>query len=269
MPPGSSAIAKAGRENFSFSREATRPDHAGMPAFRRRDDDGALVFQPERGQRLGFGLRLRHLLDDAALGVEAIELGGDPRGFRDVAFQQQPHAEIGTPDPPAGVDARPQHEAEMPGLGRAVQPRHVHQRGVADMIAAAHRDQALCHKGPVQPDQRRDIGDGAERDVMQHAQQIRLRPFGGPEAAGAQLAIDSDQRHQHETDRGEMPEAGEVVGPVRIHQRLDVRQFIAALMVIDDHDRHPEPPCFGQRFKAGGAAIHCYQQRRALAGEHA
>ena len=72
-----------------------------MPAFGRRDDHRALVFQPERGQRLGFGLRLRHLLDDAALGVEAIELGGDPRGFRDVAFQQQPHPEIGAPDPPA------------------------------------------------------------------------------------------------------------------------------------------------------------------------
>ena len=104
---------------------------------------------------------------------------------------------------------------------------------------------------------------------MQHAEQIRLRPLGGPEAAGAQLAIDRDQRDQHETDRGEMAEAGEVVGPVRIHQRLDLRQFIAALMMIDHDDRHPEPPRFVQRLEAGGAAIDRHQQRRALAGEHA
>ena len=136
------------------------------------------------------------------------------------------------------------------------------------MIAAAHRDQAFCHKGPVESDQRRDVGDGAERDVMQHAEQIRFRPLWGPEAAGAQFAIDRDQRDQHETDRGEIAEAGEVVRPVRIHQRLDLGQFIAALMVIDDDDRHAEPPRFGQRLEAGGAAIHRHQQRGALAGEH-
>ncbi len=135
------------------------------------------------------------------------------------------------------------------------------------MIAAAHRDQTFCDERPVEPDQRRDIGDGAERDVVQHAEQIRLGPFGVPEAAGAQLAIDRDQRDQHETDGGQMAETGEVVGPVRIDQRLDLRQFIAALVMVDNHDRHSEPPRFGQRFEAGGAAIHRHQQRRALAGE--
>ena len=66
-----------------------------------------------------------------------------------------------------------------------------------------------------------------------------------------------------------MAEAGEIVGPVRIHQRVDLGQFIAALMVIDDDDRHPEPPRFRQRLEAGGAAIHRHQQRGALAREHA
>ncbi len=59
-----------------------------MPAFRRRDDHRTLVFEPKRGQRLGFRLRLRHLLDDATLAVQPVELGGDPRGLGDVAFQQ-------------------------------------------------------------------------------------------------------------------------------------------------------------------------------------
>ena len=177
MPPGSSAIAKAGRANFSFSRAATSPTTPGCQPSDAVTITAPLSSSAERGQRLGFGLRFRGLLDQAALAVEAVELGGDPRGFGDVALQQQAHAEIGAADAPAGIDARAQHEAEMPGFRRTVEARDVHQRGVPDMVAPAHRDQALGDEGAVQPDQRRDVGDGAERHVMQHAEQIGLRHF--------------------------------------------------------------------------------------------
>ncbi|OIQ65454.1 hypothetical protein GALL_529860 [mine drainage metagenome] len=140
---------------------------------------------------------------------------------------------------------------------------------MTDMIAAPHRDQALCHEGAIESDQRRDVCDGTERDVMQHAEQIGLWPFAGPEPARAQLAIDRDQRHQHEADGGEVAEAGEIIGPVRIHQRVDLGQFIAALMMIDHHDRHSEPAGFRQRLEAGGAAIHRHQQRGTLGRKHA
>ena len=253
---------------FFLQPRGDETDDAGMPALRGRDDDRTLVLQPKRGQRLGFGLRFGHLFDHPAFAVEPVELGGDPCRFRNVAFQQQPHAEIGAPDPPAGIDARPQHEAEMPGFGRTVQPRHIHQRGVADMVAPAHRDQALGDEGAIEPDQRRDVGDGAERHMMQHAEQIRLRHFRRPESPRPQFAVDRDQRDQHEPDGREMTEAGEIVGPVRIHQRIDLGQHIAALMVIDHDDRHAELARFHQRLDAGGAAIDRHQQRRALACQH-
>ncbi len=240
-----------------------------MPAFGRRDDDRALVLQAERSQRLGFGLRLRGLLDQAALAVEAVELGRNPRGFRHVALQQQAHAEIGAADAPAGIDARAQHEAEMPGFRRAVEARNIHQRGMADMVAPAHRDQTLGDEGAVQPGERRDVGDGAERDVMQHAEQVGLRHFRAPEAAPAQFAVDGDQRHQHEADGGEIAETGEIVRPVRVHQRIDLGQLLAALVMVDDDDGHAELPGFGQRLDAGGAAIDRHQQRRALSRQHA
>ena len=105
--------------------------------------------------------------------------------------------------------------------------------------------------------------------MMQHAQQIRLRHLAGPESAAAQFAIDRNQRHQHETDGCQMAETREVVGPVRIHQGIDIGQFVAALMMIDHDHRHPEPPRVRERLKTGGAAIHRHQQRRALAGQHA
>ena len=74
------------------------------------------------------------------------------------------------------------------------------------MIAAPHRDQALGDEGAVEADQRRHIRNRAERDVMQHAEQIGLGHLRAPEAALAQLAIDRNQRHQHEADGGEMAE---------------------------------------------------------------
>lgn len=132
------------------------------------------------------------------------------------------------------------------------------------MVAPPHRDQAFCDESAVEPDQRRDIRDRAERDVMQHAEQIGLGHLAGPEAALAQLAIDRDQRHQHETDRGEMAKAGEIVEPVRIDQRIDLRQLRAGLMMIDHHHGHAKAPGFRERLDAGGAAIDGDEQRRAL-----
>ena len=72
-----------------------------------------------------------------------------------------------------------------------------------------------------------------------------------------------------EPDRGEMAEAGEIVGPVRIHQRIDLGQLVAGLVMIDHDHGHAEPLGFGQRLEAGGAAIDRDQQRRALRGQRA
>ena len=179
----------------------------------------------------------------------------------------KPHAEIGAADAPARIDARPQHEAEMPGFRRTAQARHVHQRRVADVIASPQCDQALRHQRAIEPRQRRDVGDRAERDMMQRAEQIRLGPLVGPEAALPQLAIDRHQRHEHEADCRELAETGQIVGPVRIHQRIDDRQFVAALMMVDHQHVEAEPLCLSQRLDAGGAAIHRDQQRRAFGGQ--
>src|ERR1700736_3386008 len=113
---------------------------------------------------------------------------------------------------------------------------------MTDMIAPPQRDQSLGDEGTVETGQRRHVGNGAERHMMQHSEQIRLGPLDGPESSLAQLAVDGDQRDEHEANGGEMTEAGEIVRTVRIHQRLYIRQLVAALMMVDHHDRHPETP---------------------------
>ena len=98
-------------------------DHAGMPALGGGDDDRALLFDAERGHGLGFRLRHRGNLDRLALAVEAVELGGDARALGRIVLQEQVDAERRAPDAAAGIDARPEQKAEMPGLGRAAEPR--------------------------------------------------------------------------------------------------------------------------------------------------
>ena len=153
-----------------------QPDHARMPVRRRRHHHRALLLDAERGLRLGLGLRQHRDLHGAALAVEPVELGGDPPGLDRIVGAKQQRAEIGAADAAAGVDARPEQEAEMKRLRRAGQPRHVHQRGEADVVAAAHRQQSLGDEGAVEALQRHHVGDGAERDDVEPAEQVRLRP---------------------------------------------------------------------------------------------
>ena len=155
----------------------------------------------------------------------------------------------------------------MPGFRRRRQPRHIHQAHRPRPLAPAQRDQTLGDEGAVEPDQRHDIGDGAERDVVEETEQIGLRPLARQKPRCAQNAIDRDDGHEGQPDGGEMAESGEVVAPVRIDDGDSRRQDLVGLMVIDDDDVDAELLGFVQRLDAGGAAIDADQKRRAALGE--
>src|SRR3954451_15881413 len=65
-----------------------------------------------------------------------------------------------------------------------------------------------------------------------------------------------------------MAQAGEVIEPIGIHNRVNLRQFVTALMMIDDDDRHSQSARFGHRLAAGAAAIYRHEQRSSIAREH-
>ena len=81
----------------------------------------------------------RRALDLAALLVVAVEMLRPFGGERRVVGRQQPRAEIGGADPAAGIDPRPQHEAELIGVDRLDAPgrgAERRQRGHAGIAAA-------------------------------------------------------------------------------------------------------------------------------------
>ena len=104
---------------------------------------------------------------------------------------------------------------------------------------------------------------------MQQRQQVGLAARGGPELELAQFARQRHQREEHQADGGEMAEARQIVGAVRIDDRNRRRQLLVGLMMIDHHRVEAELLGFTERFQAGGAAIDGHQQLDAALGEGA
>ena len=96
------------------------------------------------------------------------------RFFR-IGRRQQANAEVGLADAAAGVDPRPEREAEVAAARRLHQPRRFGQRGEADILPRRHHPQALGHEGAVEALQPRDVGDRAERDEVEQVEDLGLR----------------------------------------------------------------------------------------------
>ena len=128
---------ESGPTEFFFQPRRDQTDDPRVPAFRGSHDNGALLLDAECGTRLGFGLRQRRLFDSLPFLIEPIEFGRDFCSFDRIVFDQEPHAEIGAADAPAGIDARPEQKTEMPRFGRRRKPRHVHQADMPRPLAPA------------------------------------------------------------------------------------------------------------------------------------
>ncbi len=168
---------------------------------------------------------------------------------------------------PPALMRGPEQEAEVPALRRPGQARGIHQGGQADMLAPAHREQALLNEGAIEPLERHHVGHRAERHQIERVEQVRLGTQHMPEAALAQLAVDRDHRHEHEAAGRELIEAGEIVLPVRVDQSVGRRKLLVDLMMVDDHHVEAELAGFYERRDAGGAAIDGHQQTCAFLGK--
>src|ERR1700683_2149058 len=103
-------------------------------------------------------------------------------------------------------------------------------------LAAAQRNEPFGHESTIETDERYDVGDGAERDVVEQREQIRFRAVRVPEAARAQFAVDRHHGHEGQAYRGEMAKTGQIVATVRVDDGKCGRQGFVRLMVIEDHD---------------------------------
>ena len=180
--------------------------------------------------------RLQRLrLDLAALVVVGVEARCELRGFLRIVGGEQPGAEIGGADPAAGIDPRPQNETEMVGVDRHGHAADRRQRAQPGIAPLPRDPDALRDKRAVDPGQRDDVADGAERDQVEPLQQVGFGPRAVP-AGLAQRPVDRDDEQKGDADRGERAVRARLVEPVRIDHRDGRRQQrLADVMIDDDH----------------------------------
>ena len=99
-----------------------------MPVLSRDHDAGQAVRLGEEHLGLSDGLLQRLLLDDLPLAIQSVELTRDPGGLDRIEEGEKSRAEPGVADAAAGVDPRPEREAEVIGARRPIHSGDVHQR---------------------------------------------------------------------------------------------------------------------------------------------
>ena len=90
--------------------------------------------------------------------------------------------------------------------------------------------------------------------------QVRLRALRAPKLAGAQLAVERNNRHEDETDGREMTEIGKVIEPIGIDERKRAGQLLIGLMMVDDNDIEAKLARLQKRSMARRSAVDRHEQ---------
>ena len=170
MPPGSSAIAKAGRPKRSFSRAATSPTTPGCQPCPAVTTTAPFSSMPSAAIASASASRERLLLDRLPLAVEPVELGRHRAGLASASSSSSSRA------PRSARPMRP--PALMRGPSR--KPRCQHSGGPVSRAASISAVRPTCSRrriairpfddeGAVEPLERHHVGDGAERHQVEQS----------------------------------------------------------------------------------------------------
>ena len=196
------------------------------------------------------GLLQHRRLDLLALAVERVQADGDRRRLVLVLGGQQARTQAGLADPAAGVDARPEDEAQVIDPRRLLQPGHVAERPEPHVAALLHHRKPLAHEGAIDAGERHHVADGAERHQVEPLQEVGLRPLAIP-ARLAQAPVEPDDEEEGHAHGGELAVRAVVVQPVGVDHGARLRQPRLAQVVVD-HD-HVEPGLGGVVERVEGA----------------
>ena len=239
---------------FLFDAPGDNADHPLVPARLEQGDAGALARIETVEREHGVGLHVG--LDAAALAVEAVELLRDVHGAGDVVGDQAFDAERHVGQTACGVQARPQAEAHVESAGaRRLTAGGAEQRTYPGAhLAGAHAGQALRHQNAVVAIERHHVGDGAERDQVEQARQIRpLAIVKG--ATCAQLGAQCQQGVEHHAHAGQRLARESAAGLIGIDDHVGLRQGVARQVVVGNQRGDAQRTGFFDAVDAGDAVI--------------
>ena len=143
----------------------------------------------------------------------------------------------------------------MIGVDRLVDAGDRGQRGEARVGAAPRDLDPLRDQRAVDPGERNDIADRAERHQIEPLQQVGLGSAAAVPAGLAQRAVDRDDQQKGDADRRQRAMRAALVEPVRVDDRDGARQQRLGDVMIDDDDLEPGLGGVGQRQMRSRAAI--------------
>ena len=271
MPPGSSAIAKAGRPKRSFSRAATRPTTPGCQPSAAVTTTAPFSSRPSAAiasasacASVASSIAWRSRLSRSS--SAAMRAGLDRIVARAAAATPRSARPMRPPALMRGPSRKPRCQGSGGPASRATSISAVRP----DMLAPAQRDQALGDEGAVEPLERHHVGDGAERDDVE-----RASSRSGSGRARVQKPRARSTRLTATTVMNTSPTAARWPSPDRSSSRFGLTTATAGGSASSawwwsmTTTSRPSGLRLGQRLDAGRAAIDRDQQRRAALGERA
>ncbi len=184
--------------------------------------------------------------------VQLLALPRDAVGHGLALGHQERHAAQRVAEPTKGVESRRQRVAHAPcGERFAVEARRADQRAEAEVRGLLQLPEAESREDAVLATERCYVGDGGERDEVEHPVHGRLVPSETPGDGEGQLVRDAH--------RCEILVHRRAVRPSRVDHREGPRERTAREVMVADDQVHAHRPQRVRR-RMGG--------RPAVAGEH-
>ena len=189
------------------------------------------------------------LLPDA---VERLELRGALVGVDDMLGFKQLQRDVRIADPAGGVDARRHAESDV-GRGQlGAQLRTFDQGPDTGANLPPQRFDAVFDHDPVFAEERNDIGDGSEGDIVEHLFEPGLE---SAEIVFAPVFDEGVRELEGGSGSGEELEVFEFGIDLRVDDRDGVRQLLSGLVMVGDDDVDAAAHGLVDGVAAGDAAV--------------
>ncbi len=231
-----------------------------MPAVMGRDQNGRPIAKTGLRVRFVDGLFQHSLFHRLPFAVQLVQTECNAGSLVGIVRRQQFCSQCRVANPPARVDARAQHEAQMPRSQPPLNAGNFRKGGKPLVVLRSHHFHAPGHECTVDADQRHHIANRAERHEVKQGAQVGAGVFVAEDTRLAQMPVQGHEKDEHNPRRAQMPLSGKVVVAVRVHQRGNVRQRVVGLVMVENDHIDPGLPGDGQRLVAGGPAIDGHDQ---------
>ncbi len=138
----------------------------------------------------------------------------------------------------------------------STQSGNISKTGKANVLTPCHHFKALHHISTVQSLQRHNITNSPKRNKIEKVHKPGLSAL-RKSTTPPQLAVQTNKEQEGNTHSCQVALPRQIILPVGIHQRMNLRKALIHLMVIQNHHFQSDPLGFLKGFKRRGTTVYC------------